>query len=63
MSSPKLLPCPFCGGEARVEVVEGMRAHYWVQCRRCSAVGGADSATEEQAAKLWNARKGVKDGD
>ena len=25
MSSPKLLPCPFCGGDEAVDVVEGMR--------------------------------------
>lgn len=56
MSSPKLLPCPFCGGDEAVDVVEGMRTHYWVQCWMCSAVGGEGSATEVQAVRLWNTR-------
>ena len=49
-----LKPCPFCGGEARVETVyEGYS--YAVECTNCMVrMEGAD--TEAQAIACWNRR-------
>jgi Lar family restriction alleviation protein len=53
----ELLPCPFCGGEARIGVEK-----YWYPkvsrraiCEKCySSTGWYD--TEEQAINAWNTR-------
>jgi hypothetical protein len=50
MSEIKLLPCPFCGGEA--EIV----GKHWVQCRRCATEGGYYDNIET-AIEVWNTRK------
>ena len=55
----KLLPCPFCGGEAKFVDVSG----YWcsVMCRKCNACSNSFSYSCEYAAKdlaieAWNRR-------
>ena len=48
----KLLPCPFCGGEA--ELVGDN--YHWVLCKGC--LGGSHAfETAEDAIKAWNTRK------
>lgn len=69
MSKINLLPCPFCGGEAKIkhgypgQQQKGMRQSV-VQCKRC----GCRTVTyrqlayqswkevDEQAAEVWNRR-------
>ena len=63
MSEIKLLPCPFCGGEARVRdctreeqttIVNG-QMHKMCGCKDyCVEMFGY---TEEEAIKKWNTRK------
>lgn len=46
---PKLLPCPWCNGEA-------IFCYYnFITCRECRAEGPIGKSTEE-AIKLWNTR-------
>jgi hypothetical protein len=66
----KLLPCPFCGGEARDNYDSGdWGAQAWVSCRPCGARGPWTELSHERALKttsgaiidravaLWNGRK------
>jgi len=54
-----LLPCPFCGGEAKVQTMPDYRFPnallYDVTCTKCCASPTARN-TPEQAATLWNQR-------
>lgn len=52
----KLLPCPFCGGEAEVsEGYSGMPKGTFVQCKNCWAfVAGFKTKTD--AISAWNRR-------
>lgn len=62
MSEIKLLPCPFCGGEA---MHYGGAGQHCIRCKSCfntneKLIGGTlyDAfATPEEAAKDWNTRK------
>lgn len=49
----KLLPCPFCGGEAYL--VTGAPEE-WVRCMKCHASSDTDTRYEGAAVK-WNRRK------
>lgn len=54
MSNTKLLPCPFCGGEARPW--QNSENLYWIiQCTKCVATAG-DHVDVAGAAKAWNTR-------
>lgn len=61
-SETKLLPCPFCGGEAQLVHWTNQlswNANYGVKCTSCKIL--LDSAhsyfhTEEEAINAWNRR-------
>ena len=61
MSEEKLKPCPFCGGEAELEI-NGL---YWdVNCKRCLAnVGAYKCYNKKQAIEAWNRRYKEQDDD
>lgn len=48
----KLLPCPFCGGEAKVK--DGGPGNKYAQCVKCYAC--TDDHVHERAISAWNAR-------
>lgn len=64
-----LLPCPFCGGEARLRSIADKLpfANYFVECKRCSAraktirtdISTHDNISNaiEMAEKAWNTRR------
>lgn len=65
----KLKPCPFCGGEASVNITKyhaesdvaklnGQASFYGVNCVSCGADtrGLVGSKTEEEAIRAWNRR-------
>lgn len=57
MSEIKLLPCPFCGGEAKVKV-SWRNEDTYVECRNCySRTDGF--GLEECAIEQWNTRKPI----
>lgn len=59
----KILPCPFCGGEAKLDV------HGWpmiLYCTQCgvfikSHLGGEEG--RNAVIERWNRRAGVKEGE
>lgn len=51
MSDKKLLPCPFCGGEARFSTEAGN----WINCKSCGAETDYFEQREE-AINAWNTR-------
>ena len=64
MSEPELLPCPFCGGKALINVVPPHK-HFmtdlpdyeggaFVECVSCTCVLSGD--TQKEAVKAWNQR-------
>lgn len=58
MENEKLLPCPFCGGEAGY-YVPGMKGH--VYCKGCGAMSDGSSTNRDpdwtqEEARLWNTR-------
>lgn len=56
MSEIRLKPCPFCGGEAKVEYVGNK---VYIRCKPCGA-RTVLCDTVRWAAKCWNYRKGHK---
>lgn len=62
MSEIKLLPCPFCGGEA---VLVRDRIGQWrVGCKKCNCMttyqfdfGEGEEISKNKAANVWNTRK------
>ena len=55
MSEIKLLPCPFCGGEARHSTIFGRSGIVCNDCL-CEMRGWIDAPPEEMT-MLWNTRK------
>ena len=65
--APELLPCPFCGGEAKIKTehtVDCSNTHiYCVSCGlktgAISWMGNDSSIVEEMLLKKWNLRIGL----
>jgi hypothetical protein len=62
MTSDKLLPCPFCGGEARIEIQGFGTKHpaYRVRCKNIAACASGLIEwfdTEAEARAAWNRRE------
>ena len=55
----KLLPCPFCGGEARTHYVKGYEL-WEVSCGQCGVEMSA-YLSEAEAIEAWNRRTGKGD--
>ena len=53
----KLLPCPFCGGEAEILTAESMNSGYLfgIMCNDCRSRGDVYD-TEAEAIAAWNTR-------
>jgi hypothetical protein len=61
VQSVVLLPCPFCGDEAKLQKSLTLK---WVKCRRgrCAAQGPC-SESEYEAARRWNQREDRADAE
>lgn len=57
--SKKLLPCPFCGGEARLTAAMG---ETWMRCIDCNA-GSEMSGSRALAIAAWNRRAPAPEGE
>lgn len=55
MSDIKLLPCPFCGGEA--EMLNYSESEWLVNCPACGGMVEKWRKTEAEAIEQWNTRK------
>lgn len=57
----QLLNCPFCGGEAQMDILEisGMRQPHLVRCLDCGAQSWPWLINYDTATKAWNRRAGV----
>lgn len=62
-SEIKLLPCPFCGGEAKLEKENRINI-YCVQCEDCKCMttfqfdfGEGEEISKKKAIEVWNTRK------
>ena len=51
----KLLPCPFCGGEAEW----GHKDKNWIRCKKCSCES-LYYENKDDAIKFWNTRKPIE---
>lgn len=60
----KLLPCPFCGGEAeRIDFGPGDAENAGgscIACKRCQSSGPVEFGYKENFISNWNRRAGVK---
>ena len=55
MKEVELKPCPFCGGEAKINLFLG---NYCVTCKECTgAIFPVRGMTKEEAIEDWNTRK------
>lgn len=54
MTEPKLKPCPFCGGKAKVWEELFMRFAWKIYCVNCGASVRAE--TEKDVVEAWNKR-------
>ena len=64
MAEKELLPCPFCGGKAFMQVIEPHK-HFiaelpdygggaFIECSKCTCAMSCE--TEEKAIEVWNRR-------
>ena len=57
---PALLPCPFCGGRARVKhiITAGVRTHSMVECTNCHVKTDyyVHEFGERNVVRIWNRR-------
>ena len=61
MSEIKLLPCPFCGSPGVIRCIAMGVSPYFADCSNELCIAGDSRVsfqTEEEAAKVWNRRKG-----
>lgn len=59
-SDARLKPCPFCGGQPKMEILGGEGSPYRViRCTRCKC-DLYYQPTEEMAVKKWNSRMEAK---
>lgn len=55
--SERLLPCPFCGGEAKILYLVNMdMPMYWPRCKVCDAEINTLFRSAELAIEAWNRR-------
>ena len=62
--SMNLKPCPFCGGKAKIMVVQELRLGgdegFVIQCEDCymntASINGTYSSNSTDAIELWNRR-------
>lgn len=52
--TPNLLPCPFCGGEAKLIEPDGI--WYAVACTKCHIQGTGNRNQDYKAVNQWNTR-------
>lgn len=58
----ELLPCPFCGGKAKLIInMQSFEPYATVRCENCSVrtknvMQSVDYCATDEAAKLWNQR-------
>lgn len=60
-----LKPCPFCRGEAKINLIVNtfyQYARYFSSCTRCSAESKVFE-TEQEAIEAWNTRAYEEDND
>ena len=50
----KLLPCPFCGGEAAVRDIKEPSVNGWIGCQRCRCFMDFVKSGKPQAIAAWN---------
>ena len=61
MSETKLLPCPFCGGEAVLEPrISVHKEINRIVCTRCGANSGLHHTLPDAVIRKWNTRKPVE---
>ena len=56
MNEIKLLPCPFCGGEAKWATEH----KHWIICKRCQSESDYYENSDD-ALKAWNTRKPMEE--
>lgn len=54
-NTPDLLPCPFCGGEAKLET-HAVAEQSWITCPTCQFDGFMPIVGKEGAVRAWNTR-------
>lgn len=66
MSCERLLKCPFCGGEAKINSWAFLNCSALVKCKKCGARTLEYKSASYEDAKLnaikaWNNRKNIED--
>lgn len=56
----ELKPCPFCGGEAEIEMDDSWCWNYYVFCQECK-IGTDCYETADEAIEAWNRMAGEKE--